>query len=67
MRRFVLIGLVTAAVALLSGCATLTKTPEDVTNTWSRSFDRDMRMLSHDINVFWLADRPSRLTEWYTE
>jgi hypothetical protein len=65
MRLLATIGLV-VGLALVTGCATVDKTGPEVVNTWNESLAMDAKQMSHDVNVFFLADRPSRLTEWYT-
>ena len=65
MRFLAAIG-VALGLALVSGCATVDKTGPEVVNTWRESLDMDAKQMSHDVNVLFLADRPGRLTEWYT-
>ncbi len=65
MRLLAAIGLA-VGLALVSGCATVDKTGPEVVNGWRQIADMDAKQFSHDVNVFWLADRPMRLTEWYT-
>ncbi len=49
-----------------AGCATVTKTPAEVRNTYKQELDLDMRQIADDWNMIWLADRQYRLTRWYT-
>lgn len=63
MRVLLLLGLV-LVLGGLCGCATLTKSPGEVRNTYKRIVEYDMRMMSEDWNALWLMDRPSRLTRW---
>ncbi len=56
-----LLGLVAAA-----GCTTMVKTPAEVHSTYRQVLDADLRQMSEDWNVLWLADRQYRLTRWYT-
>lgn len=56
-----LLGLVAAA-----GCTTMVKTPAEVRSTYRQVLDADLRQMSEDWNVLWLADRQYRLTRWYT-
>jgi hypothetical protein len=61
----VLLGLLLGLV-VTAGCATMVKTPAEVESTYRQVLDTDLRQLSEDWNVLWLADRQYRLTRWYT-
>jgi uncharacterized protein YceK len=63
--RMLLLGLA-LGVAVLCGCATVTKTPEENLNTVAQITDLDMRQMADDWNLIWLQDRQSRLTKWHT-
>ena len=45
---------------------TMVKTPAEVRSTYRQVLDADLRQMSEDWNVLWLADRQYRLTRWYT-
>jgi hypothetical protein len=63
MRRLlILLGMVLAASAF--GC-TVTKTPAEHAHAYNRQGDIEAREVVEDIDTFWLADRPSRLTRWH--
>jgi len=64
MRALVLFAFL-AVLATVAGCATITKSPEQVKNTYRRSLDLEMKQLAYDWNYIWLAHRPGRLTEWH--
>jgi hypothetical protein len=65
MRTWVLLGLLLGLI-VAAGCATLVKTPAEVESTYRQALDMDMRQMSSDWNVLWLADRQYRLTRWHT-
>ena len=79
MRRFViLVSLVMAVGALGCGAAasrvglartsrfeSVTKTRAEVIQDQRQQGDVMRRQLVEDIDSFWMADRPSRLTEWH--
>jgi hypothetical protein len=64
MRGFLLLGLL-AGLSLLTGCATLTRSADDVAAGYRRQLTYEMRMLADDTNFALLSDRPSRLTRWH--
>lgn len=66
MRILLSLAALVAAAALLSGCATVTKTPEDNVATWKSIADLDAQQIGDDWNLIWLADRQTRLTRWHT-
>ena len=65
MRTWVLLGLLLGLVAA-AGCTTMVKTSAEVRSTYRQVLDADLRQMSEDWNVLWLADRQYRLTRWYT-
>jgi hypothetical protein len=65
MRLSILLGCLTA-LTVLTGCNGMVQTYEDRKNTYSRVLDTDTRQLVDDWDTFWMADRQTRLTEWYT-
>jgi len=64
MRTWILLGLL-AGVALVAGCATVAKTPEENWATYRQIADLDTREIGDDWNLIWLADRQTRLTKWH--
>lgn len=66
MRALLLSGLLTAlALVATTGCATVTKTPEEVNATYKQIIDIDARQMGDDWNYLWLSDRQYRLTRWH--
>lgn len=66
MRKIVLIGLFIGC-AVLSGCtSTISKTSDERMNAYRANIDNDLRQLGDDWDMAWLADRPGRMTRWYT-
>jgi hypothetical protein len=65
MRMWLLLGLL-AGLALATGCATVTKTPEENRASVRSILELDMREIGDDWNMIWLADRQDRLTRWHT-
>lgn len=65
MRKWILLG-VFAGLATLSGCATVTKTPEENMATHRAIVELDMLQMADDWNLIWLNDRQGRLTKWHT-
>ena len=63
MRRLlILLGM--ALVAGAFGC-TVTKTAGEHAHAHNRQADLEAREVVEDIDTFWLADRPTRLTRWH--
>ena len=65
MRMWPLLGLL-AGLALATGCATVTKSPEENVANVRSVLELDMREMADDWNMIWLADRQNRLTRWHT-
>jgi hypothetical protein len=65
MRMWLLLGLL-AGLALATGCATVTRSPEENTANVRSVLELDMREMADDWNMIWLADRQNRLTRWNT-
>jgi hypothetical protein len=65
MRMWLLLGLL-AGLALATGCATVTRTPEENSANVRSVLELDMREMADDWNLIWLADRQGRLTRWHT-
>lgn len=61
-RLLILVGVVLAVGAL--GC-TLTMTEAEHQHAHARQYDTENRQMVEDIDTFWLADRPSRLSRWH--
>jgi len=66
MRKWLLLGVLTAAVAWSAGCAGITRTGEEKMYTFRQAAELDMRGMADDWNMIWLADRQTRLSRWYT-
>jgi len=49
----------------LSGCQSLTSSPEQEIQKYRRIADLNNRMWTEDVDVFLLFDRPSYLSRWY--
>ena len=63
MRRLLIaVGVVLAAGAF--GC-TVTKTAPEHAHAYGRQGGIEAREVVEDVDTFWLADRPSRLTRWH--
>ena len=65
MRKWIFLGLL-AGLAAAAGCATVSKTPEENLYTYRAINELDMREITDDWNLIWLADRQCRLTRWIT-
>lgn len=65
MRKLLVIGML-VFVPLLQGCAGVARSYDDRLNVHDQDLDMDMRQLADDWDSFWLMDRQSRLTRWYT-
>ena len=65
MRNWLLLGLL-AGLALVTGCATVTKTPQENLNTYRSIAELDALEIADDWNLIWLGDHQTRLTKWLT-
>ena len=65
MRKWLLVGLL-AGLALVTGCATVTKTSKENLNTYRSIAELDVREIGDDWNLIWLVDHQTRLTKWHT-
>lgn len=66
MRTLIAFGLL-AGLTLFTGCAsTISKTEDQRKNAYKENIDNDFRQIGDDWDMAWLADRPGRLTRWYT-
>jgi hypothetical protein len=65
MRRILLLAATLTALAAAGGCATVTKTPEEVGAMYKHILDIDSRQMADDWNYLWLADRQYRMTRWH--
>jgi hypothetical protein len=70
MKRLVILVTLATMLALWAGCVAgdgvaITKTER--AERHRRVRDLDCRMFNDDCDLFWLNDRPSRLTEWKVE
>jgi len=65
MRNLLFVALL-GGLALLAGCATVTKTPQENRATMRAVAEFDMLQIGDDWNLIWLSDRQSRLTKWNT-
>ncbi len=63
MRALVVLMLL-VGLGLVSGCATMTQTPEQRAATYGRVIHYDMLGLAEDFDYVMMFDRPTRLTEW---
>ena len=64
MWRAALIVILLGLGTLLIGCQTMTETPDQTRQRYSRISDLNRLMLYEDFESFWLMDRPSNLTRW---
>ncbi len=65
MRKLLFLALL-SGLALATGCATVTKTPQENRATMRAITEFDMLQIGDDWNLIWLSDRQSRLTKWNT-
>ena len=49
----------------LTGCQTLSTDKEQQIRKYSRTADINRRLITEDLDSFWLLDRPSNLTQWH--
>ena len=61
-RLVILLGVVLAVGSL--GC-TVTMTEAEHQHAYARQYDTETRQMVEDIDTFWMADRPSRLSKWH--
>ena len=61
--RVFLVLLSVVLVAGLLGC-TVTKTRSEHSQSYKQQYDLENRQLVEDIDTWWMADRPSRLSKW---
>jgi len=66
MRTWLLVSLLFVGVGLATGCATVTKTPQENRAAMRAVTELDMLQIGDDWNLIWLTDRQSRLTKWNT-
>lgn len=50
-------------VALQPGCS-LTQTASEHMHTYDRDVYHDVRLIPDDWDMFWMLDRPTRLSRW---
>jgi hypothetical protein len=65
MRMWLLLGLL-AGLAVATGCATVTMSPQENRANVRSVLELDMREMADDWNMIWMADRQTRLTRWHT-
>lgn len=65
MRRLCCLVVLITPLVVLTGCQGVVKSKEEVRATYDRVLDMDMRQMSDDWNLLWLADRQYRLTKWH--
>ena len=61
-RLVILVGVVLAVGAV--GC-TVTMTEAEHRHAYKQQYDLENRQFVEDIDTFWMADRPSRLSKWH--
>ena len=66
MRNWLLLLGLLAGLALVTGCATVTKTSQENVNTYRSIAELDMQEIGDDWNLIWMADHQTRLTKWHT-
>ena len=66
MRRLVCLFVAVTAFTALTGCRTVTMTPEENTARYNRNLDLMLRQMGDDIDYFLIAHRQSRLTYYHT-
>lgn len=64
MRKLAFFGLLLAA-AVLPGCTGVVKSPAEIDRTVGQVLDMDIRQMTDDWNMLWLADRQYRFTRWH--
>jgi len=64
MRKWLFIALF-VGVGLATGCATVTRTPEENWNAQRQAAELGFRQITDDWNMIWMTDRQSRLTRWH--
>jgi uncharacterized protein YceK len=65
MRKCLLLGL-GVGLALLAGCATVTKTADENVANQKQIVGLEMRQIADDWNLIWMTDRQNRLSRWIT-
>ncbi|MEW6199502.1 MAG: hypothetical protein AB1601_12670 [Planctomycetota bacterium] len=66
MRTWLLVGLLLIGTGLATGCATVTKSPQENRAAMRAITELDLLQMGDDWNLLWLTDRQSRLTKWHT-
>jgi len=61
--RVLLVLLSVVLVAGLLGC-TVAKTRLEHSQSYKQQYNLENRQLADDIDTWWMADRPSRLSKW---
>jgi hypothetical protein len=65
MRKWLFIG-VFVGLGFVSGCATVTRTPQENRANMRAITELELREIGDDVNVIFLTDRAPRLTRWNT-
>ncbi len=70
MQKRIVMGLLASAalsaLALSTGCATLTMTAKEDQNQIKDSWNTDLHAMADDWNMIWMTDHQTTLTRWHT-
>ena len=64
MHKAIITFLIITMAFCVIGCHTPSRDSEQSINQYSRIAEINRRMLSEDMEAFWLLDQPSHLTRW---
>ena len=64
MHKVIIAFLLIALAFCVLGCQTTSRDSEQSIQQYSRIAELNRRMLSEDMEAFWLLDQPSHLTRW---
>jgi len=62
MKTAILAVVVAISACTFAGCASLTQSPQELDVATKRNFDKDRKLLTDDLQRFWMTDQPSRGT-----
>lgn len=65
MKRFLLCAALLAALLIgIVGCETTIRSEEQRSAHHRRIMENDLKLLVEDWDMFWMVDRPTRLSKW---